>query len=221
MKRFLLIIIVSLFYFISFGQGSIVLSDKPFIVSHLKDTTIENWLNSKPAFSPLSTEEKEAVYWVNMVRSDPRNFLNIILYPFLEQFPEVKSSYTRSLIAELLALSPLPLLTPSDKLYQVAGSHAKDLGSNQMTISHSSSKGQSFQERLNSFGYFECVSENVYEGKENGLLSVLFLLIDTGVKSLGHRKNILDPGMKSIGLSFYPVKGSPAHFFMVQNFSCN
>ncbi|HRQ52040.1 MAG TPA: CAP domain-containing protein, partial [Agriterribacter sp.] len=204
MKRFLLLIIVCFFYCSGFTQGAIVLSDKPFIINTLKDTALESWLHNQPAYSQLSQEEKEAIYWINRVRSHPKDFLNIILHPFLEQFPEAKSSYTRSLISELSVSKPLPLLAPSHKLYQVAHAHAKDLGSNQMTISHSSSKGKSFGERMNSFGYFECVSENVYEGKENGLLSVIFLLIDNGVKNLGHRKNILDPAMKSIGVSFYP-----------------
>ncbi|HTN07243.1 CAP domain-containing protein [Agriterribacter sp.] len=221
MKRFLLSIIVSFFYTISFGQGSIVLSDKPFIISPAKDTAVENWLHANTAYSLLSKEEKEVLYWVNIVRTQPINFLNNILYPFLEQFPEVKNSYTRSLIAQLSVLNPLPLLTPSAKLYQIASNHTRDLGIHQMSVSHSSSKGKSFQERMNSFGYFECISENVYEGKENGLLSIIFLLIDTGVKNLGHRKNILDAGMKYTGTSFYPIKGRSSHFFMVQNFSCN
>lgn len=221
MKRFLLIIIVSFFYTISSGQGSIVLSDKPFVITPSKDTALESRLQANPAYASLTKEEKAVLYWVNVVRTQPAKFLNSILYPFLEQFPEVKNSYTRSLIAELSALDPLPMLTPSTKLYQIASSHARDLGAHQMTISHNSSKGKSFQERMNSIGYYECVSENVYQGKENGLLSVIFLLIDTGVKNLGHRKNILDPSMKYIGTSFYPIKGRNTQFFLVQNFSCN
>jgi len=219
-KRFPLIIIVPFFYFIGYGQGSVVLSDKPFIISHLKDTALESWLHKKTGYAQLSIEEKEIVYWVNIARSRPQEFLNTLLYPFLEQFPEVKSSYSRSLISELSVLYPLPLLTPSAKLNQIAGNHAKDLALNQMTISHSSSKGKSFQERMNSIGYYDCISENIYEGKENGLLSVIFLLIDTGVKNLGHRKNIMAPAMTEIGVSFYPIKGRINQFFMVQNFSC-
>lgn len=221
MKRLLLIIIVSLFFIRSFGQGSIVLTDKPFIVNALRDSSLENILTTHPAYYTLSEEEKETVYWVNFVRSRPQNFLDEILYPFLSQFPEVKNSYTRSLITQISALEPLPLLMPSSRLNKAASEHAKDLGSHQMTISHSSSKGKSFQERMNSIGYFECVSENVYEGKENGMLSVIFLLIDTGVKNLGHRKNILDPAMKYVGVSFHPIKGKSSQFFMVQDFSCN
>lgn len=221
MKRFSLIIIVPFFYFMGYGQGSVVLSDKPFVISHLKDTALESWLHKKPGYAQLSVEEKATVYWVNIVRSRPREFLNTLLYPFLEQFPEVKSSYSRSLISELSALSPLPLLTASAKLNQVAGSHAKDLALNQMTISHNSSKGKTFQERMNSLGYYDCIAENIYEGKESGLLSVIFLLIDTGVKNVGHRKNILAPDMKCIGTSFAAIKGNAERFFLVQNFSCN
>lgn len=221
MKRFLLTVIVSLFFTIAFSQGSMVLSDKPFVITPVKDTALENWLSANSAYSQLGTEEKEVVYWVNYVRKEPRLFSNAILLPFLKQFPEAKSNYTRSLINDLSNLSAQSPLAPSKKLYEVASSHTKDLGSNRLNISHNSSKGESFKERLNKFGYFECVSENVYEGKKDGLQAVLFLLIDAGVQNLGHRKNILDSNMKHIGVSFFPIKGRTNQYFMVQDFSCN
>lgn len=220
MKRFTLIIIVSLFHLFGFSQGSIVLTDKPFLLDTPGDTALTNWLNTYPEYSTCSKEEREAIFWINLARSKPKLFVHNILVPFLEQFPEVKNSYTRSLISDLSALEPLNLLAPSASLIQIAGTHAKDLGANQRVISHNSSKGLSFRERMNRAGYIECISENIYEGKENGLFSVLFLLIDTGVKSLGHRKNILDPQMKYIGVSFYPVKGKKDIYYSVQNFSC-
>jgi uncharacterized protein YkwD len=220
-KRSLLLFIVSLCFISAFSQGSIVLNDKPFIVNPIKDTALENWLNVNPAYTQLEPEEKELIYWVNYVRQQPKQFSNTILLPFLKQFPEAKSSYTQSLISELSTLSSLLPLAPSKALNDVARSHAKDLGINQRNISHNSSKGESFKERLNKFGYFECASENVYEGKEDGLQAVLFLLIDAGVPNLGHRKNILDSNMKYIGVSFFPVKKNENRFFMVQDFSCN
>jgi len=220
-KRFLFAIIVSFCFNLTFGQGSIVLSDKPFVITHKKDTTIERVLNTHAAFLNLSPEEKAVVYWVNYARQNPKVFSNTILLPFLEQFPEAKSSYTRSLLSDLSTRSSLPALAPVKKLNDAAESHAKDLGLNQHSISHQSSKGESFKDRLNKFGDFECASENVYEGKEDGLQAVLFLLIDAGVQNLGHRKNILDPAMKYIGVSFFPAKGSDNRFFMVQDFSCN
>lgn len=221
MKRFLFIIIVSLHCAPSFSQGSIVLNDKPFIIAPVKDSALANWLNDYPAYTQLATEEREIIYWVNYVRQNPQQFSDDILLPFLEQFPEAKSSYTRSLINELGNRSPVPPLIPSKKLNAVAGSHAMDLGTHRRSISHHSSKGESFKERLKKFGDFECASENVYEGKEDGLQAVLFLLIDAGVQNLGHRKNILDPGMKYTGVSFFPVNGRDTRVFMVQDFSCN
>src|SRR5690606_2892752 len=141
-------------------------------ITHKNDTAIERWLNTNPAYLKLDREEKKAVYWVNYVRQKPQEFSNTILLQFLEQFPEAKSSYTRSLISNLSQLTSLPSLAPASKLNDVAESHAKDLGLHQRNISHNSSKGESFKERLNKFGYFECVSENVYEGKEDGLQAV-------------------------------------------------
>lgn len=223
MKRFLFIIIVSLHCvpLFSFSQGSIVLHDKPFIITPVKDSALGNWLNNYPAYTQLAAEEKEIIYWVNYVRQKPEQFSDNILLPFLKQFPEAESTYTRSLINDLTNRSPVPPLIPSKKLNAVASSHARDLGTNRRSISHRSSKGESFKERLSKFGDFECASENVYEGKEDGLQAVLFLLIDAGVQNLGHRKNILDPGIKYIGVSFFPISGGNDRVFMVQDFSCN
>lgn len=221
MKRFYVFIIVFCINHYSFSQGSITLEDKPFNISVTRDTSLENQLRLLPEYTSLSHEEKEVVYWVNLVRTQPRDFVKQVIHPFLEQFPEAKSSYSQSLIKELNHQPPLPALLPSSRLHSIAETHAKDLGQNQMPISHQSSRGESFQERMNRFGYFECVSENIYEGKENGLFSVLFLLIDAGVKSLGHRKNILSPEVKYIGVSFHPIRGKERFYYLVQNFSCD
>lgn len=219
-KRLIIINIACLISNFIYGQGSIILSDKPFIFKAFEDSILTNWLNSYPEFTASSKEERENVYWINIARSKPIVFLNNIVNPFLEQFPEVKSAYTKSLITELSQLKPLDFLQPKASLYSIAQTHASDLGSHQLPISHHSSKGQSFQERMNSFGYVECISENIYEGKENGILAVLFLLIDSGVKNLGHRRNILSAEMKYIGVSFTQVKNNDKTFYLVQNFAC-
>lgn len=220
MKRILLSIIVVLITSIAFAQGSIVLTDKDFIINIEKDSVLESFLSQNTAYGQLQKQEREVVYWINYVRKQPEKFNKYILQPFLQQFPGAKSAYTRSLSHELNTLNPLPLLIVSDKLNRTAHVHASDLGSNNKQISHLSSRGESFKERMNRMGLYDCVSENIYQGKEKGLEAVLLLLIDTGVKTLGHRKNILDPGMKYTGVSFYPVKES-SHSYMVQHFSCN
>lgn len=220
-KRFTSVFIVlSLFLSTaSFSQGSIRLTDKEFEHSHIKDTSITNALHGNKAFTSLSDPEKEAVYWINFTRLYPKRFCKEILLPFLEQFPEIKSSYTKSLVKDLNAVLPVPLILPAEKLNTIAHKHATDLGSNGYRISHNSSSGASFQKRMNEGGIFSCVAENIYEGKQRALQSVLFLLIDNGVPGLGHRKNILDQKMHSLGIAFYPIKSS-SNYFSVQNFYC-
>jgi hypothetical protein len=48
-----------------------VLSDKPFIITPVKDTALENWLSINPAYAQLGAQEKEVVYWVNYARKEP------------------------------------------------------------------------------------------------------------------------------------------------------
>lgn len=221
-KRFtFLFIIYSIgFYLKTTAQGYISLVDKDFVYTHEKKQDILTGLDTIAAYHALSETEKEALYWINFVRIYPQQFNTDIVSPFLEQFPEVKSSYSKSLIAELNKATPAQLVIPQAKLNTIALTHAKDLGSSGHPISHNSSKGASFQQRMNTGGIFSCVAENIYEGKQRALESVLFLLFDNGVPNLGHRKNILDKNMNAIGIAFYPIKGKKDMYYAVQNFYC-
>ncbi|MBX3256577.1 MAG: CAP domain-containing protein [Chitinophagaceae bacterium] len=221
MKRLFFFFIVCIFNMTNANsQGSVSFIDKDFIYSSARDPEIDSMLSNSEACKKLSPQEKETIYWINFVRKEPKRFNSEILTPFLKQFPEVKSSYSRSLLHELSSIPPAPVLLPHKKLNEVAAKHAKDLGSTGSTISHSSSYGASFQERMNQAGLTNCVAENVYEGKQQALQAIIFLLIDNGVKNLGHRKNILSPDNKYIGLSFYPIKNKKSFYFLVQNFLC-
>jgi len=219
-KRFYLTFIVSLITTFSFSQGSVRFTDKPFVLSIEPDTAIQSFIDKQPASAMLSQEEKELLYWLNYVRQKPDDFNQKVLGPFLKQFPEVKNSYSRSLSKTLSAMNIAGLLTPAAQLRQVAAAHAKDLGSKGLSLSHSSSSGASFQQRMEAAGIANCVSENIYEGRLNALETVIFLLIDNGVKSLGHRKNILDPDARFVGVAFYPVKNRAPYYFSVQDFTC-
>jgi len=219
-KRFCLTFIMSLTAAFSFSQGSIRFTDKPFVLSIEPDAAIQSFINKQASSAILSREEKELLYWLNYVRQKPGDFNRKVLDPFLKQFPEVKNAYSRSLIKTLSAMTGVELLTPTTRLQQIAAAHAKDLGSKGLSLSHSSSSGDSFQQRMETAGIANCVSENIYEGKLNALETVIFLLIDNGVKGLGHRKNILDPDARFVGVSFYPVKNRAPYYFSVQDFTC-
>lgn len=220
-KRFTVSFIVSLCFLCSAqSQGSIVISQQEFVYNVEKDSSIENKLALLPGYKNLSKVEKETIYWMNFVRLRPKDFSDLIIKPFLKQFPEAKSSYSNSLIKTLEQMNRVQFITPQVQLNLLAMSHSSDLGKTGSSISHSSSRGESFQERMNKAGVTDCIAENVYEGREQALQSIIFLLIDKGVPNVGHRKNILDDNMHSVGISFYPIKGKNGYFYQVQNFSC-
>lgn len=219
-KRSCFTFIASFITAISFSQGSVRFTDKPFILSVERDAAIQSFLDRQAAYATLNKEEKELLYWINYVRQKPANFNQKVFLPFLEQFPEVKNSYSRSLAKTLSEMDSVRILYTTTKLNQVAAAHARDLGSRGLSLSHSSSSGASFQQRMEAAGITNCVSENIYEGKLNALETVIFLLMDNGVKSLGHRKNILDPNARFAGVSFYPIKNRAPYYFSVQDFTC-
>lgn len=220
-KRFFLFIIVSMLSTETSAQGSVVLADEPIDLAVQKDSTLLGTLEVNPVYLSATPAEKEVIYWVNFVRTQPNSFLRHVLKPFLQHFPDLKNSYSRSLIQELNTLSPLKPVTPSVILTRVASHHSADLaGHPSRGISHRSSDGKSFESRMQQFGLTSCVAENIFEGKQDGLFSVLLLLIDNGVESLGHRKNILDPKMTNIGVAFTRIAHSKDRFILVQNFSC-
>ncbi|MCC6286748.1 MAG: CAP domain-containing protein [Chitinophagaceae bacterium] len=219
MKRILSVFIALCFINFVHAQGSIVLRDAPFIIEAEKDLVLQQWLDSNAVYNKLSTDQQESIYWLNYVRKYPKLFHHKILVPFLEQFPEVKSAYSKSLSATLLSMTSVGLLIPDEKLTKVAAEHATDLGKHGASISHNATSGSSFQERMNKAGYFGNVAENIYEGKRSSLEALIFLLIDAGVRNVGHRKNILSNEMKRVGVSFFAIKNRPDMFFLVQDFS--
>jgi uncharacterized protein YkwD len=55
-------------------------------------------------------------------------------------------------------------------------------------------------------GKYSYVGENCYYGMEDPVVIVIKLLIDEGVKDLGHRHNMLEPSFNSVGVSIKPHK---------------
>ncbi len=151
----------------------------------------------------LSENERNVIVYVNIVRAYPDFFLNEILLPFLDSAgTDQTSSYYISLIDDLQKAAPQPPLSFNPQLYKVALKHAKDMGITGRE-GHRSSTGKSFNERTRDF---PLCAENCDYGNEMALDIVISLLLDEGVASHGHRKNILDPVYKSIAVSIQPHK---------------
>lgn len=213
----------SLFLLIStglaYGQGVIVLQDKPFVYKDNRDTAVWNRLMANSAFRSLSTMEQEFFYWSNLMRKNPAGFSEAVVKEFLIQFPEANSAEARSLITDLKQVkAALPFFLPDEGLIRMAKTHAADLKNRGGIISHQSSSGKSFVDRIKEIGGYRCGAENVFVGTPQALDALILLLIDKGVRDKGHRKNLLDQNFTLMGASL--VETGKGKAILVQDFGC-
>jgi len=149
----------------------------------------------------LSEDEKKVILYTNLARANGSLFAST----FLDEYIRVKklkpNSYIQSLYDELQHVSNLPMLIPERDLYKVAREHASWSGKK----GYEGHKG--FKQRYTPMmkKYVE-VGENIYYGPYTPLEIVIQLLIDEGIKDLGHRKNLLSPDFNSIGVAIKPHK---------------
>lgn len=152
----------------------------------------------------LTAEEKEVIRLVNEVRTQPAAFAK----KYLEN-RQREGAYAKECYEELLAWAPQKALLPSKALSLAAKDHAQDMGVSGRT-GHVSTKGESATLRVQRYGTFtgryNGPWENCSYGFDDPLAIVLQLLIDDGVPSRGHRKNIMQPAINYIGVSIQPHK---------------
>ena len=148
----------------------------------------------------LTRQEKAVIYYTNLVRIDPKGFAKIAKR-YIDSTGE-KNSYTASLLKTLSSMEPLTALEASKDLHLIAKAHAVNFGKSGKT-GHDNLKKR-FEAYMKAC---RCkVSENADYGYDQALDIVMHLLIDTDIKDLGHRKNMLDPKLKKIGVSIQPHK---------------
>ena len=157
--------------------------------------------NSARSVSYMSKAEKEVVYFLNLARSNPKDFAEKYIKPWLSS-PEGKECYQ-----EMLKTSPMSVLKPSKTLSLAAQDHAKDMGDTGRQ-GHTGSKGSTLQSRIARYGKWQhTIGENCAYGYDSALEIVVGLLLDVGVPSRGHRKNILNRSFRFVGVGIRPHKG--------------
>jgi hypothetical protein len=199
------------------AQGSVVMNDRPFSADRKQDTAVSGPLQRQPGFSQLPERSKELYYWTNLARTNPRLFLDKYVQPFLEQFPEVRSQESRSLVDQLTSMENLGILLPSPMLVLSAADHAEFLAE-KGTLSHTGRGGKNFPQRMKELGITDCAGENVFDGQDDALLAIILLLIDRGVPGLGHRKALLNPAFRVAGMGVSYMKGH--RLVLAQQFAC-
>jgi uncharacterized protein YkwD len=164
----------------------------------------------------LTEIERQIIIEINLVRTNQAEYARLFLVPLrsyyhngLLQFPgEIPISTKEGIraldecIKELQAAKkPLVPLYPQKGLTLAARDHAKDLAKTG-EIGHTGSDGSTIETRLNRYGKWGLsAGENIDYGNGEAKRIVASLLIDDGVPSRGHRKNLLNGSFKFVGVA--------------------
>jgi len=170
------------------------------------DDLVKNWpieqLNNASVDNDvlfMNQEEKEVVFICNLARVNGPLFISTILEPYMNSENIKSDRYVKSLIKTLEQQKSFPPLGTDKLLFQLAYNHAVESG-NRGTMGHGG-----FNSRFNKAkNYYTTFAENCYYGRDIPIEIAMGLLIDTGESDLGHRKNILDPRLKYVGVSIQP-----------------
>jgi uncharacterized protein YkwD len=147
------------------------------------------------------SREEEVLKILNAVRTDPQGFIKTQLAPYLKENNLTNNRYAKSLVSDLKKTKKMNSLKMSTALSEVAKMHALDMGS-LGKIGHSSSDGTSFADRVRTEAKAGgMIAENCDYGHDSAIEIVMALLIDDGIESLGHRKNILEPKYQWVGIA--------------------
>lgn len=184
----------------------------------LKDSSAEQWNQSQASYRKLRPQAMEMLYWTNLCRSNPRRFWDSAVVPLLKLFPKLNKTEAKSLELDLKAAGSLPMFTLNDKLIRTAQSHADDIAGKRVRPSHNSSDGTEFGTRMKLAGIRNCANENIALSSQGVLLTVVLLYLDIDNSSMGHRRALLDPNLREIGIG--STLYGQDQYFLVQDFAC-
>ncbi len=206
-------------YITAQSYSQVVLKDIPFKPNIELNMDLVEKLEENKVYQSSSKAARSFIYWTNFARLYPKAFRDEALIPFIKLQPTLKGTYANSLIRDLGKILPLPLLEPESKLSKAAQLHADDIAQNNGKVSHQSSDGSSFSDRMKKMGYKACSGENISLGNDqDGLSSLLLLYLDINLPDLGHRKNLFNSNYTKMGVS---VKQLPNNqFLIVQELGC-
>lgn len=161
------------------------------------DESVVRRLHTAADTDYLNEEEKKVILFMNMARYDGPLFAETFLEAYLVEKELGKNRYVRSLFRDLKNTSGLDPLKPARDLTALAQEHANTTGEAGRT-GHGNFNSR-FEPVLGN--PYQRVAENLAYGHEEAIDMVLSLLIDEGIRDLGHRKNMLNPHFNSVGVA--------------------
>ncbi|NTV01984.1 MAG: CAP domain-containing protein [Chlorobiaceae bacterium] len=162
--------------------------------------------------------DRAVVAEINLLRSDPAGYGRKYLLPLRKLYQGGLLCYPGSIpmrtregvsaldecLRELERTGPLPGLSASRGLTLAARDHVQDQGPTG-TIGHTGSDGSSLTSRIERYGQWDLsAGENISYGYRDARKILIALLIDDGVASRGHRKNLLNGSFRTVGVDVGP-----------------
>lgn len=167
-----------------------------------------------PELAPLTKLEQDLLNEINSARANPTAYIK-----YLEEyrnyyqgtsvkFPDGSTLITNEGVAALndaitflRTVKPLPPLALNKGMVSGAKLHLSDMLKTQKS-GHTGSDGSKPEDRLSKFGTWQTtVGENIVYEVRSPRIDVIGLIIDDGVKTRGHRKNVFKSEFKVIGIS--------------------
>jgi hypothetical protein len=181
----------------------------------------ENWdidsLDTARDADYLNGVEKDVILEMNMARSDPAKYAGLYIRPRLAFFQgnlfhgpgDTVATRTREgpgavnqCIRTMTGMGSVPVLRPEPGLSLGARDHVNDTGASGRT-GHTGGDGSTFTRRVSRYGSRGTImGENIDYGMRTGRDIVVHLLIDDGVPSRGHLRNIMNGGYFQAGVAF-------------------
>lgn len=172
-------------------------------------------LNTASSANYLSDFEKELVFEINRMRSNPAKYAKTYIAPLVKNYngrlfyypgddPLKTKEGVRAMkecIRALSKASPLPLMYPSKGLSKAAGDHVKDQSRSGKT-GHTGRDRSNVKARIERYGNWDVrIAENIAYGGKTPRQVVIYLLVDDGVRNRGHRTTFLHPAYKTVGVA--------------------
>jgi uncharacterized protein YkwD len=144
---------------------------------------------------------------INLARTQPQTYARIVEAAAARQGSAAGRSAAREAVRHLERMRPVPALVASPGLSAVAAAHVADTGP-RGARGHRGSGFSSPWSRMEKYGRRSgTAAENICYGTRDPRGIVITQLVDAGVASRGHRKNILSPAFSVAGVAFGPHAG--------------
>lgn len=173
-------------------------------------------LNTAKDVTYLTLLEQQIILELNKARSNPKQYAEDYLEELrtaysgkLYRYPGQETVKSQEGVASLIecikvlkTTASMPIIKPSVGLTMAA----EDLLEDQQKdggIGHITRSGQNPLKRIEKYGNWDiCSAEDITYGSFEARQIVIALLIDDGVPDRGHRKNILNPCFRFVGVAF-------------------